>query len=134
MTPIGVSFDRVSLSEWSAVCFQLCSFSRNNIDYPFSRFLVVFVPLSILYKSNRNDLFVVVFVCSISFQQYQTRYGNNYLNLINSQAGQKKGEVLVSLYRVTSRDSARVYKTNCEIIHSLVTLGSTELLSQSTLG
>ena len=78
--------------------------SGNNIDYHFSRFLEVFVPLSILSKSNRNNLFVVLFACSIAFQRYKTWYGNNYLNLINCHAGQKKGEVLVRLDRATPRD------------------------------
>ena len=73
----------------------------------FSRFLEVFVPWIILYNSYRNNFFVIVFTCSIAFQRYQTWYGNNYLNLINYQAGPKKCEVLVSLHRATSRDVAR---------------------------
>ena len=70
-------------------------------------FLEVFVPLIILYKYNRSNSFVIVFTCSIAFQWYQTWYGNNYLNLIDCQASQKKDEVLVSLHRATSRDVAR---------------------------
>ena len=88
--------------------------------------LLCAMPLSILSKSNRNDLFVTVFACSIAFQRYQTWYSKNYPKLINCQAGQKKGEVLVSLYCMNTRDVARslatlhdvvrVYKTNREIL------------------
>ena len=70
-------------------------------------FLEVFVPWIILYKYNRSNSFVIVFTCSIAFQRYQTWYGNNYLNLIDCQASQKKDEVLVSLHRATSHDVAR---------------------------
>ena len=65
----------------------------------FTRILEVFVPLIILSKSKRNNLFEIVFTCSIAFQRYQTWHGNDYLNLINCQAGQKRDEVLVSLNR-----------------------------------
>ena len=60
----------------------------------FPRFLEVFIPWIILSNGYSNNLFVIVFTCSIAFQRYQTWYGNNYLNLINSQAGQKKDKVL----------------------------------------
>ena len=73
----------------------------------FTRILEVFVPLIILSKSKKNNIFVIVFTCSIASQRYQTWYGNNYLNLINYQAGQKKGEVLVSLHRATLHIVAR---------------------------
>ena len=72
----------------------------------FTGFLEVFVPWIILYKSNRNNLFVIVFPCSRAFQWYQTWNGNNYLNMINYQVGQKKDKVLVSLHLATSRDVA----------------------------
>ena len=67
-------------------------------------FLEVFVPWIILYKYNRSNSFVIVFTCSIAFQWYQRWYGNNYLNLIDCQASQKKDGVQVSLHRATSRD------------------------------
>ena len=73
----------------------------------FLRFLEVFVQLIILSKSDRTNSFAIVFTWSRAFQRYQTWYGNNYLNLINYWAGQKKGEVLVSLHRATSHDVAR---------------------------
>ena len=68
----------------------------------FPRFLEVFVPWTILYNSYRNDFFEIVFTCSIACERYQTWYGNNYLNLINSQAGPKKK------IKYTSRDVARL--------------------------
>ena len=80
---------------------QLFVFNFYRITFP--GFLEVFVPWIILYKSNRNNLFVIMFTCSIAFQRYQTWHGNNYLNLINCQAGQKRDGVLVSLHRATSR-------------------------------
>ena len=70
----------------------------------FPRFLEVFVPVIILFKGYMNNLFIIVFSCSRAFHWYQTWYVNNYLNLINCQAGQKKCVVLVSLPRATSRD------------------------------
>ena len=71
------------------------------------RFLEVFVPWVILFKGYNNNLFVILFTCSIAFQRYQTWYGNNYLNLINSQAGPKKK------IKYTSRDVARRRTTLC---------------------
>ena len=68
-------------------------------------FLEVFVPWINLFKYKRSNSFVIVFTCSIAFKRYQTWYGNNYLNLIDCQASQKKDEVLVSLHRGT--DDAR---------------------------
>jgi len=81
---------------------QLFVFNFDRSTFP--GFFEVFVPWIILYKSNRNNLFVIMFTCSIAFQRYQTWHGNNYLNLINCQAGQKRDGVLVSLHRATSRD------------------------------
>ena len=40
-------------------------------------------------------------------------YGYNYLNLINSQAGQKKDKVLVSLHRATSHDLEKAWSFIC---------------------
>ena len=88
---------------------QLITILAKTLTFLFQRtfpgFLEDFVRLSILSKSNRNDLYVIVFYCSIDFQRYQIWYGNNYLNLINCQAGTK---ILESLYRTTSRESTWV--------------------------
>ena len=55
-----------------------------------SRFLEVFVQSNILFKNKMNTWSPMLFSCSRAFQQYQTWYASNYLNLINCWAGQKK--------------------------------------------
>ena len=97
-TPIGFSASFVYMKLQTGT-HLLC-----GMMFWLAGFLEVFVPWINLFKYNRSNSFVIVFTCSIAFKRYQTWYGNNYLNLIDCQASQKKDEVLASLHRATSRD------------------------------
>ena len=75
--------------------------------------IFVFVPVIILFKSNMDAIYIIMFYCLIHFQPYQTWHVNNYLNLNSSHAIPWEGEVLVMLHCATSHNVAVDIRWGC---------------------